>query len=402
MKLDRTVLYAVIFIAFIAAVAVIVWLLQPPATSTGQVENERGFFSTLFPFGRSGSAQTTPLGNDGETFDSGIVPELRKLSEESVAGATYFRGSGGLISVRYIERDTGHIYETPVSQSTQIRLTNSTIPAVHDSTWVAASTTLMRFLSDENGIQNFVGVIASSTADQDLTGGFLRNYSRITVGAKNVLFGILETPTGSVAESLLPDGTGIKTVFTSTLQSWIPHASFGKFYLASAPSGRSFGSVYEVRNGNLERVIEPRTGLQALFQKEGQLVAITGGAQNALSLAMYDLQNGGMLEIPVGTIIQKCAWAAGRTAMLVCAVPRTVPQGVYPDDWLLGRIHTDDDVYEINTDTGAIIRVFNLSESGSGPFDVTQAMLSDDGEYFLFVNRNDQTLWSARLNPEIP
>lgn len=401
MKLDRTIIYAVIFIAFIAAVAVIVWILQPPAASTGQAENERGFFSTLFPFGRSGSTQTTPLGDSDNTFDSGIVPELRKLSEEPVAGATYFRGSGGLLSVRYIERDTGHVYETPVSQSTQIRLTNSTIPAVHDSTWVNASTTLMRFLSDENGIQNFVGVIASSTADQDLTGGFLRNYSRVTVGTKDTLFGILETPTGSVAESFLPDGTGIKTVFTSPLQSWIPHASFGKFYLASAPSGRNFGSVYEVKNGNLERVIPPRTGLQALFQKEGSLVAVTGGAQNSLTLAMYDLQNGGMLEIPVGTLVQKCAWATGRTTMLVCAVPRNLPQSMYPDVWLLGLVHTDDDIYEINTDTGAITRVFNLSESGSGPFDVTQAMLSDDGAYFLFVNRNDQTLWSAKLSPEI-
>lgn len=400
MKLDRTVLYAIIFIAFSACVALVVWFLQPPTPSTSQTEDEGGFFSTLFPFGRGGSTQTTPLENNGENSDVGVVPELRKLSEVPVSGATYFRGSGGLVSVRYIERDTGHIYETPVSQSTQIRLTNSTVPAVHDSTWVNASTTLLRFLSDEGGVQNFVGVIASTTPDQDLYGGFLRNYSRVAVGPKNTLFGILETPTGSVAESLLADGTGVKNIFTSAIQSWIPHASFGKFYLASAPSGRSFGSAYEVKKGELERIVVPRTGFQALFQKEGLLVAVTGGAQNALTLAMYDLQNGGMLEIPVGTLIQKCAWAAGRSAMLVCAIPRTVPQGMYPDDWLLGLIHTDDDVYEINTDTGAITRMFNLSESGSGPFDVTQALLSDDGEYFLFVNRNDQTLWSARLSSE--
>lgn len=400
MKLDRTLLYAFIFIAFIAVIALVVWFLQPPTASTSQTEDERGFFSTLFPFGKSDTSQTTFVGEDAQ-FDAGVVPELRKLSEEAVAGATYYRGSGGVLTVRYIERDTGHVYETPVSQSTQIRLTNSTIPAVHDSTWVTASTTLMRFLSDENGIQNFVGVIASSTADQDLTGGFLRNYSRIAVGTKGAMFGILETPTGSVAESFVSDGTGIKTIFTSAIQSWIPHAGFGKFYVASAPSGRSFGSVYEVKNGELERVIAPRLGFQTLFQKEGPLVAVTGGAQNALTLAMYDLGNGGMLEIPVGTIIQKCAWAAGRTATLVCAIPRDIPQGVYPDDWLLGLVHTDDDIYEINTDTGTITRMHNLSESGSGPFDVAQAMLSDDGEYFLFVNRNDQTLWSARLSPEI-
>jgi hypothetical protein len=112
---------------------------------------------------------------------------------------------------------------------------------------------------------------------------------------------------------------------------------------------------------------------------------------------MYDLKNGGQVTIPVGTLVQKCAWAAGRSATLVCAIPKSIPKGMYPDDWLLGIVHTDDDIYEINTDTGAVTRIFNLSESGSGPFDVGQALLSDDGSYFLFVNRNDQTLWSAKL-----
>jgi hypothetical protein len=211
------------------------------------------------------------------------------------------------------------------------------------------------------------------------------------------LLGVLETPAGSDIESLTSDGKNIKTLFTSSVASWVPHLSSGKYYLASAPSGESAGAGYEIKSGTLVRVLAPRTGFQALFQTDGPLVVVTGGSKNALTLSMYDLKNGGMLDMPVGTLAQKCAWAAGRSALLICAIPKSVPPGLYPDDWLLGITHTDDDLYEINTDTGAVTRVFNLSESGSGPFDVAQVHLSDDGSYFLFVNRNDQTLWSAKL-----
>lgn len=398
MKWDRATLYAIAFVVFIACIVGAVWVYQisAPKTTTSDTTST-GFFGSLFPFGRSGTGTNTGISSGEGSSDTTAVPELRKLSEEPVAGAGFTRGSGGALSVRYVERNTGHMYETPVASATSVRLTNSTIPAVHDSTLLNASTTLMRFLSDTAGVQNFIGVIATTSTDQELLGGFLKDYTRIAVGQKGTLLGVLETPTGSVIESLSSDGKNSKSIFTSPLTSWIPHLSSGKYYVASAPSGQSDGSVYEVTSGTLVRVLGPRAGLQALFQQEGQLVAVTGGSRNALTFTLYDLKNGGMVNMPVGTLTQKCAWAAGRTALLVCAIPKEIPSGVYPDDWLLGITHTNDDIYEVNTDTGAVTRVFNLSESGSGPFDVGQAHLSDDGSYFLFVNRNDQTLWSAKL-----
>lgn len=401
MKWDRATLYAIAFVVLIAIIAAVVWFLQistPSGTATNT--SRGGFFGSLFPFGRSDSTVGAGVGEGDQLTDTTVVPELRRLSSEPVSGGGFVKGSGGVLAVRYVERNTGHIYETPVALSTLVRLTNSTVPAVHDSTLLSASTTLMRFLSDTNGIQNFVGVIATTSTDQDLQGGFLKDYTRIAVGTKNALLGVFETPEGSSVESLTADGKNIKTLFTSSVASWIPHLSSGKYYLASAPSGQSDGSAYEIKTGTLVRALASRTGFQALFQTDGPLVAVTGGSKNALSLAMYDLKNGGMLEMPVGTLVQKCAWAAGRSALLVCAIPKSVPPGMYPDDWLLGITHTDDDLYEINTDTGAVTRVFDLSESGSGPFDVAQVQLSDDGSYFLFVNRNDQTLWSAKLTQQ--
>lgn len=403
MNLSRTALYALGCITLLAVIGVGVWFAQisrPEGTTEGGARD--GFFGSLFPFGRETTGGA--LGGERDTGDLdpvGAVPELRKVSEAPVAGGTYVR-AGETLLIRYTERDTGHIYETPVTLSTTVRLTNSTVPAVHDSIWLTASSSLLRFLSDEGEVQNFIANVATSSEDQELYGGFLKDYTRIAVGPKGTLFGVLESSTGALLESLGSTGENVRVVFASPIQSWIPHASNGRYFVAPAPSGRSLGSLYEIKNNSLVRVIEERPGFQALAERDGSLVAVTGGAQNALSLAVYDLSNGGMIEVPVGTVTQKCAWALGRAGELVCAIPRSLPQGMYPDDWLLGLVHTDDDLYRVDTETGKVTRVFNLSESGSGPFDVGEAHLSDDGSYFLFINRLDQTLWSATLTPESP
>lgn len=398
MNLPRALLYALGFLVFLAVVGLGVWFFQISPSATEGQATRTGFFGSLFPFSDSGS----PEGRAGEgarPTEAGVVPELRKISEEPVAGAGFARVTNGLV-IRYTERNTGHIYETPVALSTSERLVNSTVPGVHDSIWLNASTTLMRFLSESGGVENFVGFVASSTEDQELLGGFIPPYSRIAHGVSGMLFGVLETEAGSRLETLTDEGENIKTVLTSSISSWIPHMRGASLFVASAPTGVAGGALYEIDDRELVRRIPPRNGFQARVQLDGPLVAVTGGSANALSLAVYDLGNGGMIEAPVGTVIQKCAWAAGRRAELVCGIPRTVLPGLYPDDWLLGLIHTDDDLYRVDTDTGSITRVFNLSESGSGPFDITDLVLSDDGTYALFINRVDQTLWSARLTQE--
>lgn len=398
MNLPRSALYAVGLLVLLIIVALGIWLFQISPNATEGQATRTGFFGSLFPFGNSGSPEGRG-GEDSRATEPGVVPELRKISEEPVAGAGFARFTNGLV-IRYTERNTGHIYETPVALSTSERLVNSTVPGVHDSIWLNASTTLMRFLSESGGVENFVGFVASSTEDQELLGGFIPPYSQITPGVNGTLFGVLETEAGSRLETLTNEGESIKTVLTSSISSWIPHMRGTSLFVASAPTGVGSGALYEIDGGELVRRIPPRNGFQARMQLDGPLVAVTGGSANTLSLAVYDLGNGGMIEAPVGTVIQKCAWAAGRRAELVCGIPRTVLEGLYPDDWLLGLIHTDDDLYRIDTDTGSITRVFNLSESGSGPFDITDLVLSDDGTYALFINRVDQTLWSARLTQE--
>ena len=141
MKIDRTILYALIFIAFVGAVLAVVWLLRPSAAAVQGTGTSSGFFSTLFPYGKSTPAPGVPAQEEPRAV--GAVPDLRKVSDEPVAGGAYVRGIGGLEYIRYVERNTGHIYETPITQSTALRLTNDTVPAVHDAVWLTGSTTLM-------------------------------------------------------------------------------------------------------------------------------------------------------------------------------------------------------------------------------------------------------------------
>jgi hypothetical protein len=325
-----------------------------------------------------------------------VVPRIRKVSEEPVAGATFVNGIKGEPSMRYIERDSGHWYETPVNALTLVRLTNTTVPGVHDALWVNASTSIMRFLAEDESVENFVALYAATTTDQELKGAYIDPYARIAVGADGTIIGALAGQNGSAIETFKVDGKKKVTRYTSPLTSWVPHTAHGAHYVVSAPAAGVLSSVYEVVNNELERVFGDVPGLSVLFAQVGPDILYSSGGRNAVALYVYDGALGERRELPLATLAEKCAWAPAPRAVL-CGVPTAIPAGDYPDDWLLGRVHTSDSLWFIDTETGQTQALVDLEEQVGVPLDVGQLQVSSDGQYALFINKNDQTLWSVAL-----
>lgn len=389
---------ALAFLALLLVVVGGVWLFSSLlGGSGGTSDSDRGFFGSLFPFGRGGSTSIIDAPRDTVIL-GGPVPRLRKVTDAPVAGATFATGITGLPSVRYVERETGHMYETPLDAVTLVRLTNTTVPAVRDARFLNASTTVMRFLSETETIENFLGSVTTTSTDATLQGTFLEPFARTTF-AGSAIIGVLETAEGSVLKSVSLDGITARSVFSSPIGSWVPHAAGGKLFVSSAPSGRAAGALYEVANGKLERLVGGIRGLEVLPHPSASYFLISSGAENAVSLYLLDGASGVLGALPRATSVSKCSWV-GVSRQAVCAFPKTLPSGLYPDDWLLGRVHTTDDLWIVDTETGTLTAALDLEAESGVRIDAAHVRASEDGRYVLLRNRDDQGLWVASLTPQ--
>lgn len=382
---SSSILLALGFVGLLILLISGVWLytfFTAPSDTTG-TEETRSVFGSLFPFGR-GESDVTGTETDTVGVAGGPAPRLRKVTDAPVAGALFVE-TKGILSVRYIERETGHIYETPAGEVTTVRLTNTTIPQVHDALWLTPTSTLLRV--GATGTDNYRVDVTSTSTDAAVDGVLLNTYARVASNQNRIL-GI--TPGGLVE---LVDGAAVRSVYTSPITSMVPHLSDTDTYLASAPSGQALGSLYLVSRGELERVTPPLLGLEALVAPSGALAVSVGGVnQYALGI----VENAQVRTLPLATLAQKCAWHAGD---LYCGVPRQGITGLYPDDWLLGRVHFSDSLWKLSTD-GVTEELVNLEEESGTALDAYKITVSPSGTHLLFIDRTTQTLWVATLTPQ--
>ncbi len=389
-----SLLVATGFLAILGLIVGLVVLYNSLSVPSSEPERERsGVFSNLFPFGNR-STTSVSQGED-EVPPAGPIPRLRKVSDAQVSGARFAVGLSGEPSIRYVERETGHIYEAPLTAFTAIRLTNTTVPRSLEALWLSASSTVLRFVNENDAIENFSGFFSGTTTDQTLRGVFLKNYSRIAPAQGGVL-GLSTSPTGSVLEFVSTETQTARIIFASSINSWVPHAAGNRFFVQSAPSGLAQGSLYEVEEGELRSLIKNVPGLSVRIRSDGERILASSGTTQNTVLFVTDA-NGARIDAPVRrTLAEKCVWV-GETEEAICAIPKELPRGIYPDDWLLGRIQTNDELWRIDTVSGTQTALIDPEETVSVAFDILQMHVSPDGGHVLFINKTDQTLWVLRL-----
>lgn len=397
MKVSFRLWLAIGFIGLLVLITLSVWTygaLTGTSESTPGSPAEKGVFGSLFPFGNSGTTNVTSPGGGDDAPLHGEVPRLRKVSSEEIAGAGFATGIQGTASLRYMERQTGHVYETPLDGLTVARLTNTTIPAVHDARWITASTSLIRYLNDTQEIENVLVSFPATTTDQELQAETLKQYARIAI-SDSLLFGVVESTAGSVGERVNARGE-LQTVYASDIRTLVPALGGGRMFVYSAPTGLAPGSLYEVVRNTLTRITGGISGLEALPDSTGGYVLVSSGTVNTLRLSVVEVKTKDVLPLSLNTLVEKCAWVP-KTKLVLCAVPKRLPGALYPDDWHLGRVHTSDELWIVDTESGITSVVLDLEAESGISMDVGDVNVSADGSYAAFIDRNDSTLWVASL-----
>lgn len=400
----------------------------------------------ILPFGSSPQSNNvnTLLNNTEIPLIIGDNPDttkpivrLRHYTFEPTAGSTIVLREKDVIKdrvkvrelgyyVRYVDRATGHIFETRTTEEKGVKISNTTIPKIHEATFLpSGSSLIVRFLDKNEQISTYYITLKDKILDtQPKT-----STSTLTVGAKNVeeknilkdLSGVyLSTdikqiaisPSGSrILESFygidggilsMLENSKLKTVLTHPLREWlIDFPLENKAILTTKPSGVSFGYsfVLDVNTGLLKRVLGGIIGLTVLPNPDLNTYLISEGGSD-IKLYVYNDTSKTTKNVSLKTLPEKCVWGNKATKILLCAVPQSIPSALYPDDWYKGKVSFSDSIWRINLDTGETNLISNLSEEGGQAIDAVNLRLSSDGKYITFINKIDLTLWGLDLNTD--
>lgn len=297
--------------------------------------------------------------------------------------------------VTYIERQSGNVYTFAANTRTLTRINNKTLPGIQSALWLPdATAAFVRYLSGADfSTINTYALSASSSQ-----GFFLpQNLSSISVSDAGVLT-IASGVNGSIASLQRTDGTHSSTLFTTPLTSI--RASFAgknQYLVFSKPSSSLAGSAYLVSSGGrFSRIAGPHNGLVALPSPSGKWFLVSYSEAGRMHLELVNTSTGIATALPISTIADKCAWTSD-DASIYCGVPIDPPSAAYPDDWYQGAVQFSDRIWNIHVADRYAQMVLDFPTVSNASLDAQALTLDASHTTLVFMNKNDDSLWSYTL-----
>lgn len=334
------------------------------------------------------------------------APRLRLLSKEPTAGSVIGKRGGSLVA-RFVEVATGNIFEADLAEGEPERLTNTTIPKVYEALWKNSGTgVILRYLKDGESVESFSGTIKgeASGGERELAGSFLPKdivSLSLSPDGKEVFYLRRESDqsVGTISDLA---GANRREVWRSPLREWsVLWFKSDRVALLSRPSGLAPGMLLYLNpsTGATERVLSGESGFSALPSPTGAFVAFSEwGEDTGVRFSLFEKTSRDTRTLSTRTFPEKCAWNK-KGAVLYCAVPKSLPVGVYPDAWYQGLVGFSDDIWVTDVIRGTTHILANLQVEGGVDLDVMNLSISEDESYLVFADNNTQTLWSLRVEP---
>lgn len=392
-------------------------------------------------FGKLGQEISRPLGDiiqPGQGQNDGVSPDdlnaeeplFRQLSTIPIAGATTITRDGKSY-VRYIAKENGYTYEVDPRTGKTVQLTNTTIPRIYEAYWGNnGESVTLRFLArdamDQDSIKTYLAYLstpkqldanASGTTQTlgTLIGDFLPdNISALSISQDGTkMFFLIPTSSGVTGYIMTLATKAKQEVFQSTFSEWSPQLlNSGMVILTTKPSANveGYSYLYNPKDHSFSRILRKVNGLTTLANKSNTRVLYS---ENLLGKTLLNVHNakgyigdeGSMeptIQVPLPSLPEKCAWGKNQIR-LYCGSFTSTPRGQIPDDWYQGVIAFSDMFWSVNTDTSEISFLADPTKeetAQNGSFDVIMPFVDDSESHFFFINKNDMTLWSMRINKE--
>ena len=379
----------IFFILVIAAGAI--WLAVRPAPEEAA---ERGPI-LRFPFGLFGGGEPTEIAPPG--VEIGEIPESRLtlLSANPVAGFTIVEDDKRGSMVRWIERQTGHVFESDSQGKNIERISNTTIPKIFDVVWsMSGKRAVLKYFEGENVRTISAEFAATSTKGLILPSNIL---DIAYAPHRERLLYALPAGAGTRLISADPDNTKQSEVLTTPFQEWLinwPTANIIAFL--SRPSGEANGFLfsYDLTQASFSKILGDVPGLETLWSPDGKqiLYSAYSSSERLPKLFIYNSAKKEGRDLGLKTLVSKCVFSQTSKEIIYCGIDANMPAGLYPDDRLKGKISAFDTLWKINLENGEK----NIVGEEVFP-DLGQVRISRDDKFLYFTNYVDSSLWSLKL-----
>lgn len=377
------------------------YLSRPVApTEPSQLDN-------ILPFGSGGEVDTNTSANGTTQPISTTTTDrlsLFKISDVPVAGAVAIN-KGGQLTVRYVERATGHIMDVDPVSLAKTQIVNTTVPKVYEAIWKEdGSAVVFRTLRDGEIVESNTVTLTppTGTSTSDLytvkISALPANISELAAGANNIFYSIYNAP--QITSSLF-DGSRATTVWSSPFNQWQLHPGGSeRILMTTKPSVFSDGYSYilATRNGDLTRIIGPRKGLVTKPNSDLSRVAYSYLDGDTFVFGATTVASNSAINTHPLTIASKCAWSNQSPETLYCGVPSRGLLKGEPDIWIQGVSRYSDSIWRLDIDSGYSNILLEPEKEYGVSIDIHSAFVSPNDEYLFFINRNDLALWALKLD----
>src|SRR3989338_350424 len=348
----------------------------------------------------------------------GTIPELRKISQKSTAGAVFVSAqSAEENTVRYMERATGHVYDIKFDSWTALRVSNTTIPKIYNSVWSKDGISALLQYEKENSdiIETyFVELSAQTKLSEDdyeeesaepefqLEGkNTTTNISYISPESYAREVSYLTRMNGETTMAISKfDGSGERIVWSSPLKEFVLHwPNEYNAVITTKPSYSAPGYSYLIStsNKNRERLMGGIYGLTVLPNKDVSLLLYSESLNPGLLFGLFDPAQGIVKNVSLKTLPEKCVWSRNSSSIAYCAVPIALPNANYPDDWYKGRVSFQDQIWKIDDEEGSVQLISELDKLTGERIDAVSLQLSVNNSRMIFTNKTNGSLWMLKI-----
>jgi hypothetical protein len=404
MKKTLTITGAILFI-LVFIFAYYYFFFAKPAAQNSTSSGSSSFFANLFPFGNSAAIPTST--STDTTTDQGQNPvtngdyleKLRLITNEPVAGASFVQATTG-VSVIYMQKADGHIYEVSTYSASSTQVSNTTIPKIHNAFFVNNGTGVVAQYvgSDGDTIQTFYMNVSSTTNATILPSGM--DSLAVSPSGKNIFY-IIKSFTGSTGIIALPNGSNKKQIWSSAIGSVLPqYINDNDVLVTTKPTNEANGYSY---------IVSTKTGavssaIGGEYPDLSVLADPTG--QNFLA---YSTVNGGQLffkssnsatstVLTPTTFPEKCVFDTNTPTTLYCAVPKDFLNTSALDNWYMGLVSFSDDIWKYDLKAHTQMMIDDVQSDSGRSIDATNLQLNSAGSLLLFTSKTDGSLWSLNVS----
>ncbi len=411
-KVARYVLVAVI-VVILGVFAGWYFYISSKQTAVTQVDAARGLSAPVAASLGAGVDANPNGGTVGSYGQNALSPAQSAYTASSsplwliepnpVAGFGFLTASS-TPQVEYVLRSSGYLITADLGGRTTVRITTNLIPKIYEAMVAQDGSAVMRSIDASGTVTTLLGATKSATTSDSLVPvtTFVGKYitpdiRHLTLNpvSKMITYST-DAISGESITSASWDGKKHTSVFSSPIGNWsITALSDGRTYLTEAPADGIVGYTYRIANGSLIPVASG-PGLTILPQENTTAMLLSTSQNGNLSLAGYPKTGAAAVAIPLHTITEKCVWLKSKAPIAYCAVPENSGIMNFLDGWYSGALHTNDSWWEVDVSTGNVQEIYTASANGPA-LDVKSPQVDDSGNYIVFINNTDGSLWALRI-----